>query len=312
MSFSELHGELRLQLTSRYVLLAGLLTALAGVLSARNLIVHTNSLHEQFVRSLSDSEQQGVSLAEALAQPVVVQETTGQTYVENVLRFDFEAAATAVHSLGVIGFMTNYLQFVSFVVMPVIAFILGCSVLSRDARQKTLKARVFRVGRLRLHGTQVGATVVTAVASILVGLPAAAVSGYVFAASSLEDVDERVLAAPASGVPAAEWLSTLALVVLSTTFFVLVGAAVGIALRTVLAPSLVFVAWNLAIPIMSPWDLRVAWATLGDQVFDFPGVFTLSVPYAVSSSLAVGYILLVVLAAGLCAVYAARRRTAYT
>lgn len=312
MSFSELSAELRLQLSSRYVLGAGLLTALVGVVSARNLVVHTNALHEQFLTSLADSDQQGVSLAEALAQPVVVEESTGQTYVENVLRFDFEAAATAVHNLGIVGFTVNYLQFVSFVVMPVVAFILGCSVLSRDARQKTLKARVFRVGRLRLYGIQLVATVVTAVASILIGLVAAAISGYAFAAASLDAVDQRVLAAPATGIPVTEWVATLALVVLSTAFFVVVGAAVGIALRTVLIPSLVFVAWNLAFPIMFPWDLRVAWAALGNRVFGFDGVFSLSVPHVVNPLLAVGYILVVVLAAGLAAVYAAQRRTTFT
>ncbi|MEO5610267.1 MAG: hypothetical protein ABIQ61_11370 [Ornithinibacter sp.] len=308
----EIKSEVGYQVRSRYLLYCSLLTSAVALMSSWNLVGRANSLYAQFLRTVEESGQQGITLDAALAQPLSVQEQgPGELLIDNVLRYDFETSASAVHNLGPTAFATNFLQLATFVAVPAFAFILGCSVLSRDARMAVLKARVIRVGALRLHSTQAVVTVLVALGSVLVGLVVAMVSGLAFRQVQLQVDDARILDAPAAGIPLSELAASLGLAALVTAYFALVGAAFGVALRHVLIPAIAFAVWNTAVPMLGPWDPRVPWASLGQRVFDFQGSFQLSVPFSLGTTASAAYLCLLAAIVGLGAFALARRKSLY-
>ncbi len=312
MSSADLRNELTYQVRSRNLLYCSLVTTALALMSSWNLVGRANTLHAQFLRTLADSAAQGITLETALAQPLSVREPQpGQVLIDNVLRFDFEASAAAVHHLGPMAFAINFLQFAGFVALPIVAFILGCSTLSRDARLGVLKARVVRVGPVRLHLVQVGGAALTALGALLVGVVVAMISGPAFRAAQLTVTDARVLEAPVAGVPLSELLVTLGLIGVATVFFTLVGAAFGLGLRQVLIPSLVFAVWNTAVPMIGPWDPRVPWASLAHRVFAFRGSFEMTAPYQLSVPIALLCIAALAIVLGGAATAVARRRSLF-
>lgn len=282
---SSLRAELGYQSRSRHLLWALGAAILAAVPTTLQLVDRADHLVGLFSRSLTQAEQAGVRLEEALAVPVQQSSDGGVNTVDNVLRFDYENASAALNSLHPTPAAVHVLEFATFIVFPVLFAAYGIIVSTYDYRFKTWKVKVAAhgwpsvlLGKVASLGVAIGAVLVTVLVS---GLAFGAVVGEFFTPSvppELADADVHRV----GGV-----LPAIGMALVSCSFFGLLGLALGTIFRSAIAPLIGFLVVNFLVPIMVAFDPRNLLSVLGHRAFTFEGPFQLVQPRAVDPGLAV-------------------------
>lgn len=306
---SSLSAELRYQHASRYVLIAAgaaVLAVVATVVQLRNRAEH---LVDLFARSLSQAEQEGVRLEDALAAPVRHTSADGVNSVDNVLRFDYENAVAGLTSLNPGPTAVHTLEFSTFIVFPVIFACYGIVVSTYDYRFKTLKVKASAHGRSQVMLAKalslLAITGVVIVSTLIAAWLLATVSSRFFALDTPEELPGATLNRAGGLLPG------LGIAVASCLFFGVLGLALGTIFRSAVAPLIGFLVVNFIVPILIAFDPRNLVAVLGHHAFTFEGSFQLVEPRGMPALVAA--LALVAISAALMAVawLLFSRRSAY-
>lgn len=271
-----------------------------GVASATGLVSDTEVKVFTFGKSLSEAEAHGGSLADALSRPLnVTEKEPGLTQVDNSLRYDYEQARTALANLKPLGFAINTLQVLLFFVLPPIGFLTAISLTTRDYRLHTLKTRCSRVPLSTIRNSQYLAALGALVLGCLVAVFTSIVAGLILAGSATggTPLAESVSASTATW-PELALSSSFAVALI--LFFCSIGWGAGLVIRQALIPTVAFVTWYFAVPVLGPLDPRNTVFTTSQQMLSFHGSVQLIPIQAPASALElssfVGYLVVFVLA----------------
>jgi len=247
-----------------------------AVAATVGLVTRASSRLDLFHRTLQESARQGISLNQALSQPVEITHSDQGEMIHNILRFDYENARIAAGALAPRAAMVNTLQLLSFVIIPAVCVVLGVVVATRDYRYRTIKIRAAREGLGSLHAAHLIACLVQTMGALLAAMLASAVGAPVAAWAHRRSGGGGEVGSTPVAVPWSEVLTTLALTAAVTVFFCAVGVGLGLIFRKALVPALLFVVWNTMCPLLGAWDPRNLWLGIGRRTFTFEGVFTLA------------------------------------
>lgn len=286
---SETVREWRWVTSSRLLLLLAAVALTFAGWSAASDALNAASAAEQFANTASTYDANGQSVSEALAAPLnVTQSPGGQSDIDNPLRYDYEAYVAAAAAMSPIGASLTALSAAAFVLVPVLAYILGVYVATHDLRSGSVIVRWPAAGGA--VGIIVGKVLVIAalLTSVVVVLTAtAAVVGI--AASQWRPVLPGFGAAVAAA-PQPEWWS----VALLSSVLILVGAAfgtVGLLVASITRERpftiLLFAVPYFLLPLLGVWDPRNLIPAAGQAWYLFVGGFQPQVVGALSDATAV-------------------------
>lgn len=271
--------ELRYQALSRYLLAAGLAYFALALSSVYGLYSRARGDVSLFEHSLDASAREGITLAQALSQPVSVTPIGDQgESITNILRYDYESAQSSLGSLHGLTTPTNVLELLTFIGAPLIGTVYAILVLTFDYKHRTIRLRATRHPLAQLQGAKLVSAVIANVALLAVALLAALPVGALLRARLAGQYDLSVFGEITARTSAGALLTGVAVSLAVVAFFCCLGASLGLVFRRALAPIVIFVVWNLLVPVLTPYDPRNLWSLVGHRAFDFTGTFVLVRP----------------------------------
>jgi hypothetical protein len=236
-------------------------------------ITQAQSMFAQFSATLDSYRQLGPSIDEALGAPAGVSVgADGSETIENPLRYDLDAALTALGRLGPGGQAMDAMSLAVLVLFPVCGFILGVVLATHDRRSGVIAVRWPRTTPWAIATAKVVAlSGLLAVLALVVAFASAA-GGALVLASRDTLVGTLPVTVNVRGVGTTDLLAPI-IGVASGTSFGLLGLAIGSVAQertvTVSTFSLVF----FLAPIVSTLDPRNALPLIGSKVLQFTGSF---------------------------------------
>lgn len=277
-TFRALKAELRYLAYSRTVLVLCAVVGLGAGVAFVSSLGAARSAHDNFVHQVQVFEANGITLESALAAPVVVTANGNAETIDNPLKYDYLQVGEAVHAVdGILPFVGTALDFVTFIVIPIVMIAIGLFVATNDRKNRTLKLRASRerwsdlvLGKfLAITAMAAVATVATAVAAAVIAIAGSP------AVAALNGAIEYQIVEPNSMSPLA---LKLVLTMAFALFFGVLGYATGVVTGSTSWPLVIFTALLFLLPFMSIWDPRNLMAVLGSQVYDFWGQFRMRPP----------------------------------
>ncbi|WP_422934354.1 hypothetical protein [Sinomonas sp. P47F7] len=238
---------------------------------------------DRYLATKNQAERNGLTLQAAMSAPVDIVHKGPQSFIDNPLRYDYEAAFNAVRALEPQFVVGSSLEMTTFIFFPAIFFIYGCSLAVSDLRHGLLSQRfelegskaVF-IGKIATSAT-LPIVAVPLTTAILSGL---AILMRVFTKSTGSEIFPYFVEyAPASSNPVLQ----IAFSVSVATFFCLIGLFVGAASRMLLVPSLACVLALMILPFVGGGDPRNLMATIGRAVFNYWSGFNPNAPLPAES-----------------------------
>lgn len=279
---SILSGELRYQLSTRYLLLAVVSTVLVSSISLFGVVNKATSSIALFERTLESSAANGITLQQALDTPVNVTSENGMNTVDNVLRFDFENAVRAIDSLAPASALIHALEFLTFIIFPALFAIYGILVATYDERFKTARWKVIRFGWPATFTAKAVSVGIAAAVTLALSLPL--ILGLAWLVRTIFGPEVPAELVGADVEPAVNGLMpALGVALVSCLFFGLVGYTLGTLFRNPAIPLIGFLAVNFIAPIAFAFDPRNLMSVLGHQAFTFDGMFQLVQPREVAT-----------------------------
>ncbi len=265
--------EIRYQWYSKHFLVALAVTLFCCGISVVGLATRTITGHDELKSSLAQAQSDGISLSDALKAPVVVTKSDSMVSTDNPLRYELERQQVRVSSLDSIGFSLNTLQLMNFLFVPPMAFFATLILASKESRSGTSKIIFVRRPRLAVHLAQLGAGISLSGFLIIISLGVSFLGGKI---GKLLIIRERNFSdsypIPKMGLWA-EMSKSIALSAVVIIFFAILGLVAALISRNVLAPAILFLIWDLALPISFQWDPRSLILVLGTKFLNFPGSF---------------------------------------
>ncbi|MGJ3189644.1 hypothetical protein [Paenarthrobacter sp. FR1] len=228
----------------------------------------------------------GVSLAQAMEQPIGLAVQDGQKLVDNPLRYDYERAHFAVQALEGTNAVGTGLEMITFLAIPLLFFIYGCGVAAGDARRRILKDRVVMQGAASYVVAKAATVVAVSVAAVLIAATLSLAAAPILRATFLPAVDRSLLypvAAQAVGSPSVQ----IAFSASTAIMFGLLGLFVGLVARSMLIPSLAAGGLLMVAPFAGPYDPRNILTAAGEGVFNYWGGFSPRPPFPVQVEIGV-------------------------
>lgn len=271
--FRSIRTELRYETWSLTLLWPLAVTFVAVCLGLIGSLSNAAVTLARFQSTQAQAASNGVSLQEAMKHPIGESIQGNQTLLDNPLRFDYEQAYNAHRALDGWNSIGTGLEMITFIVIPLLFFLYGCTVAVGDVRQRILKQRVVIQGArpyvLAKMAVVSGVAVASAVLGAIVSLAGAPIIGAFFQSGRPFDFPFAVEDA-GIGNPAAQIIFSAA----TAMFFGLLGLFVGLVTRTTLIPGLVAGALLMVVPFAGPYDPRNILTTAGQAVFNFWGGFS--------------------------------------
>ncbi len=203
------------------LLLVGIALAFAGW-SAASDAMNAASAAEQFANTASTYEANGQSVGAALAAPLhVTPGPGGQSNIDNPVRYDYEAYVAAAAAMSPTGASLTALSAAAFILVPVLAYILGVYVATHDLRSGAIIVRWS--ARHGAAGMVVGKILSLAAMVAVVVIVVAASAAVVGIAAPLWRPALRGFDAVVEAAPQPGWWT----VPLLSSVLILVGAAFG-------------------------------------------------------------------------------------
>lgn len=278
---------------ARYLTVLAVIMAAGVTLAFVGSLSHARATHQNFLDEVAAYEARGITLADALASPVVVTRAGGQETIDNPLKYDFLEVGKAVSAVQGSGMISTALDFTTFLVVPLIFLLLGAYSANFDRRTRTIAQRAARERWTWVTAGKMAALVVIALSTALLIAGIGALLGWVgssLVASATTGIDYP-LVFPERQTPLILQVLTTATV---AVFFAVVGYAMGYLTRSYSWPIAVSAAALFALPFVAFWDPRNLLAVVGSQVYDFWGQFRLrpplDVPVGVSAALLLVYL----------------------
>lgn len=177
--------ELRYQYWGRMLLLpiAGL--SLSLVFAFTGSVSNVDASMTRLQATEAQASANGVSLPQAMEQPVRLAVQDGQKLVDNPLRYDYERAYFAFQALEGTNAVGTGLEMITFLVIPLLFFIYGCGVAAGDARRRILKDRVVMQGARPYVVAKAFTVVIVSPAAVLIAATLSLVAAPVLRAAFL-------------------------------------------------------------------------------------------------------------------------------
>lgn len=275
LTLLELHYLFRSRIAA--ILLA--IFAITGVGSATGLASIANARLRRFAETMNTSLEAGITLEESLAEPLnITQVGQNGVYMDNPLRYDYEDTQATLSSLQPLGFSINALQFISFIMIPIAAFILALVLVTRDYKLRTLKVRSSRASFTGIRCSQLAATICVLLISAAAAMLAAVIAG-IFASGTVESNSLVPFAEGVGSTTGYELCRTLVILTGIALFFGICGWGIGLIIRQALIPAIAFIIWDLVCPLLGPFDPRSLWQGIAQTMLAFHGSFEM-VPVA--------------------------------
>jgi len=276
--------ELRYQHWSRMLLLplAGLLLAL--VFAFTGSVSNVGASMTRLEATAAQASANGLSLAQAIEQPMSLVVQDGQKLVDNPLRYDYERAYLAYQALEGTNGVGTGLEMITFLVIPLLFFVYGCGVAAGDARRRILKDRVVTQGATPYVVAKAAIVVAVSLAAVLVAATLSLAVAPIVRAAFLPSVDRSFpypVATLAVGSPAVQ----IAFSASTAIMFGLLGLFVGLAARSMLIPSLAAGGLLMVAPFAGPYDPRNILTAAAEGVFNYWGGFSPRPPFPVQLEL---------------------------
>ena len=267
-----LRTEYRYQLWGRTIFWLAAVSVLAVGLIFQAGLSNAHSAAERLTTTTGQAQENGLTLDNAMSQPVGTVTENSQSFIDNPLRYDYEAAYNASQALETPYAVGTGLEMASLLVFPWLFFIYGCFVAVMEVRQKLLKQRVTIEGARNVVIAK-GLSVLLSAAAVVVlcSLLSLVLSGALRAWAELPP-DEAMTYAVPEGITGAVPQMLFALATCS--FFGLLGLFTGLATRSFFIPSLAAVAFLMVAPFVGAWDPRNIMISAAGGVFNFWGGFS--------------------------------------
>lgn len=296
----EARVELRL-LWRSFVLPAVLvITALLAVGNVVNSAQAVRADYSLLQHTRAEYAHNGMDFAADLRRPAKVTSNGDEQTVTNLARYDYDTFATAVVAISPASSVQETLKYFGFLVFPVLFFLVGLWIATSQRRYRIEKVTLVRAGAAitvaaRQLAMLIACATIVAV-TLLVDVATRGIAQAVLAADLPLGTFPPLTPPPASD-PVAQW----GVILLVALFFGGGGVAAGAAAGVFALPAIVFLAWDLVVPIVAQHDPRNWFAVLGHAVFRYSSTFELAqpVPLAVPiAALAAGVGAAVVVALG--------------
>ncbi|MCU1532531.1 MAG: hypothetical protein JWO49_2102 [Arthrobacter sp.] len=244
--------------------------------SISNAAVTLSRLHS----TTAEAQANGVSLTDAMDRPVNLSVQGNQQFLDNPLRFDYEQAYNAHRALDGWNSIGTGLEMMTFIVLPLLFFVYGCSVAVSDVRQRILKHRVTAQGAGPYVLAKVAVISGVAVASVLLcaalSLAAGPVLKAVFYSTAAPEFPFPVQESGNSN-PVLQFAFSAGTALL----FGQLGFFIGLVTRALLLPSLVAGGLLMVTPFAGAYDPRNVLSVAGQGVYNFWGGFNPGVLFPV-------------------------------
>jgi hypothetical protein len=290
--------ELRIMWRSFVLPLMLVLVAVLAVANAMNAADSVRSDYVQVEHTRTEYAANGMDFMADLKRSPDVTTEGGDQSIGNLARYDYDVAANAIVAISPTSAVDEALKYFGFLIYPLLFFLLGLWSATSQRRYRLEKVTLVRAGSART--TAARQLALLAAAAIIIGITLIAdvvtrsIEYSILAGQIPFDVFRPLTAAPVAN-PAAQW----GVILLVALFFGGGGIAAGAITGVFAIPALVFLAWDLVIPIVWVHDPRNWFAVLGHAVFTYSPSFQLAqpVPLALPIALAAGTASAVVLLA---------------
>lgn len=270
-------AELRLSVVSGLLPALAILAGLLAIAGAMGAVQNVRDDYALLQHTRAEYAHNGMDFEADLAKPANVSSSGDDEVVGNLARYDYDTLSATIDASRPASSPVEVAKFFGFVVFPVLFFLLGLWVSTVQRRFGLEKTALVRVGPLRLvAGRQVaviaGAAALVA-STLIVDLVTRAIAFGILASElPLEQFP------PLAPVAAANPTMQTAVVLLVACFFGGAGIAVGTAVGSFAVPALLFLGWDLVLPIAAVGDPRNWFAVLGHAVFRYSDAFQLTRP----------------------------------
>ncbi len=292
----EVHAELLIFTYTKMAVVAAAVLAIGVIGSYLGSRSHAIAGVHGFEAQVARFAQEGITLDDALAAPMVVTVSGGSETIDNPLKYDFIALSSAVQAVEPSAMAATALDFVTFLVVPLLFLFLGTRLALVDRAAGTVG---FRAARASWRSIVLAKSVVVGILAVAAAVLTAALGwatgfvGELVSGGVRTDVPYPLVVTQGNPL----W-AKVAMTAAVALVFGLMGYAFGALTGSgswplVLSALVLFVA-----PFAVAWDLRNIMAVFGNRVYDFWGQFQLRPPLPVdlaSAGLALtGYVVVIV------------------
>lgn len=228
----------------------------------------------------------GVSLAQAMAQPSNLVIQGSQKVLDNPLRYDYETAYFANRALEGSNSIGTGLEMITFLVIPLLFFVYGCGAATGDVRRRILKDRIVAQGAGPYIAAKVSSVALVSVGAILLVATLSFGAAPILKAVFLQDVS-RDFPYAVDDVGIGNPTVQIAFSAGVSLFFGLLGLFVGLVARSMLIPSLTAGGLLMLAPFAGPYDPRNILTAAGQGVFNYWGGFSPRPPFPLATEFGV-------------------------
>jgi hypothetical protein len=269
--------ELRLLWRSFVLPLMLVIVAVLAVTNVMNAADSVRSDYAQVEHTRTEYAANGMDFMADLKRAPDVKSADGNQAIGNLARYDYDATANAIVAISPASTVDEVLKYFAFLIYPLLFFLLGLWAATGQRRYRFEKVTLVRAGSARTTAARqlalLAAAAVIIGVTILTDVIARSIEYSVLARQIPFDVFRPLTAAPVAN-PAAQW----GVILLVAVFFGGGGIAVGAITGVFAIPALVFLAWDLVVPIVLIHDPRNWFAVLGHAVFTYSPSFQLAQP----------------------------------
>jgi hypothetical protein len=263
--------------------------AIANVATAAQAV---QADYTQLQNTKSEYARNGMDYRADLRKPAGVAESgqpggVEQRSVANLARFDYDTLASAIVALSPARSINETLGYLGFILFPVLFFLSGLWISTAPRRARIEKAILVRAGLPRTIAARQVAILAAGVAIITLAVGTDLLARTIARAIVSSTVPIAGFR-PLSVLPTQNLAGQCAAALLVLLFFGAAGIAVGAVAGSFAGPALLFLVWDLVVPILVAGDPRNWFLLLGHQVFRYSDTFQLAEPIPIPVPLAIG------------------------
>ncbi|ANY65479.1 hypothetical protein BBD42_02610 [Paenibacillus sp. BIHB 4019] len=273
--------ELKYQIYSKTLLLIFIITIGLSTLNLFGLVSKAEGTYDVYVKTYNEFKDAGIDVEAMLKSPInrdIKQNGSDRlTKVDNPVRFQFEEAGAASQLLKGTNIITNTLEWLDFVFFPIIFTLLGIHFVSYDYKYKTYKLKVIKAKWNKLFAGKLFALFTCTFFIFIFTLIASYMIGLYFHSQ----VVNRIPIEQFSSLPQIEnnkFIIQLVFSLFICIFFSLIGFLMGILFKSFILPTIIFLVFNLLLPVLGKYDIRNMIAIISHEIFEFKGRFILFMP----------------------------------
>lgn len=300
---NNLKKELMYQYFSRIFFIITLLISALMIWSLFMQTTQTKDKYNLYLRTEAEYKKDGIDIEKALKSPMKIDENTESNgdkseVIENILRYDYESLSYSIYAIKPNQILSTSLEWVSFIFLPMIFMIYGIYIATYDRKYKTLKIKSIQYNWKHLIISKQLSMYISGFIMLTISFLSSYIVGRIFYIMITKEIPVEQFQ-PAKIPSDKNIFIQCGMIFFIVIIFSTLGFCLGVLFKGILIPTLIFVLYNFAIPILGVYDIRNMIAVLGHQVFNFLGNFKLFIPsdmpIGIASLLLISFVLLLTL-----------------